>query len=108
METLLRTNYNQIPNKQSNLNYSLIRQKYNLVDKQLLSKIKKLCKIANVDEKGLSLIIKNIKSLNPKPAELYSDNNFLDPKLHQELSLKSHQTCYSLFAKNLGLTQLII
>ena len=41
METLLRTNYNQIPNKQSNLNYSLIRQKYNLVDKQLLSKIKK-------------------------------------------------------------------
>ena len=60
-----------------NDNYFLVTENLDLLAK---GEIKKLCKIVNLDERGLSQIIKNIKSLNPKPAELYSDDNFrIDP-----------------------------
>ncbi len=62
----------------------LLNEKYTLItdNLDLLAKgeIKKLCKIVGLDEKGLSKAIKNIKSLNPKPAEIYSEDNFrIDP-----------------------------
>ena len=49
---------------------------------ELLAKgeIKKLCKIINLTEKMLSIEIKNIKKLNPKPAEEYDSDEFrIDP-----------------------------
>ena len=42
--------------------------------------IKKLCKITGLNEKMLSVEINNIKKLNPKPAEEFSDFDFrIDP-----------------------------
>ncbi len=42
--------------------------------------IKKLCKITGLNEKMLSIEINNIKKLNPKPAEEFSDYDFrIDP-----------------------------
>ena len=42
--------------------------------------IKKLCKITGLNEKMLSVEINNIKKLNPKPAEEFSDYDFrIDP-----------------------------
>jgi hypothetical protein len=41
METLLKTNYKIMPNKQSKLNYTYLRQKYMLVDKDRLVELKK-------------------------------------------------------------------
>ena len=41
MELLLNTNYNNMPNKQSGLNYSFIRQNFNKVDISTLMRIKK-------------------------------------------------------------------
>ena len=38
--------------------------------------IRKLCKITNLNEHNLSIEINNIKKLNPKPAEEFSDYNF--------------------------------
>lgn len=40
MESLLDTNYNLMPNKQSKMNYTYLRQKYLLVDKKVLSELK--------------------------------------------------------------------
>jgi len=41
MELLLKTNYNNMPNKQSGLNYSFIRQNFNKIDISTLVNIKK-------------------------------------------------------------------
>ena len=38
--------------------------------------IKKLCKLTGLNENSLSIEIKNIKKLNPKPAEEFSDYDF--------------------------------
>ena len=38
--------------------------------------IRKLCKITSLNENSLSFEINNIKKLNPKPAEEFSDHNF--------------------------------
>ena len=57
------------------LNQANIKLTENL---SLLAKgeIRKLCKITNLNEHNLSIEINNIKKLNPKPAEEFSDNDF--------------------------------
>ncbi len=60
-----------------NKQYEVVTENLDLLAK---GEIKKLCKIADIDEIELSKLIKNIKSLNPKPAEIYSEDNFrIDP-----------------------------
>jgi RNA polymerase sigma-54 factor len=58
----------------------LLDEKYKLItdNLELLAKgeIKQLCKKADIDEKTLSEAIKNIKALNPKPAESFANNIF--------------------------------
>ncbi|MBJ56994.1 MAG: RNA polymerase sigma-54 factor [Rickettsiales bacterium] len=58
----------------------LLDEKYKLITNnlELLAKgeIKQLCKKANIDEKKLSEVIKNIKALNPKPAESFANDSF--------------------------------
>ena len=40
MESLLDTNYNLMPNKQSKMNYTYLRQQYLLVNKETLTELK--------------------------------------------------------------------
>ena len=68
MELLLNTNYKHIPNKQSGLNYSFIRQKYNKIDKRIITLIK------NEYPKFNYIVSEN---LNIKNLEIvYKDNLF--------------------------------
>ena len=57
----------------------LNKENYKLTENlSLLAKgeIRKLCKITGLNENNLSIEIKNIKKLNPKPAEEFSDYDF--------------------------------
>ena len=68
MELLLNTNYKHIPNKQSGLSYSFIRQKYNKINKEIITGVK------NIYPKFNYIVSEN---LNIKNLEIvYKDNFF--------------------------------
>ncbi len=68
MEALLNTNYNLMPNKQSKLNYTYLRQKYLLINRETLAKLK------NKYPKYNYIVSENLNIIGLKI--IYKDNMF--------------------------------